>query len=66
MTNQREGYCRVCGEYSQGVYIDSPGICSACAAKFSYPKSLIELEKNMKDLEPEFSKVVDDHFWELV
>jgi len=43
MTSYHEGYCRLCGEYSQGVWIDSPGICAACAAKYGYPKSWNEL-----------------------
>jgi hypothetical protein len=66
MTCFREGYCRVCGAHSQGVHIDSPGICTPCASKFKYPRSLVELARNRKDLDPEFSKVVDKHFWELV
>jgi len=65
MTSYREGYCRLCGQYSQGLYIESVGICSACAAKYGRPKSLRELERNMKDLDPEYSKVADNHFWEL-
>jgi len=28
-------------------------------------QAMKELEKNMKPLPPEFSKMVDDHFWEL-
>lgn len=27
---------------------------------------LFEFERNMKPLDPEYSKVVDDHFWELI
>ena len=27
---------------------------------------LIKMAVDMKDLDPEYSKVVDDHFWELV
>jgi phosphoribosylformylglycinamidine (FGAM) synthase PurS component len=26
----------------------------------------LNLAENTKDLDPEFSKVVDDHFWDLV
>jgi len=33
MTSQREGYCRVCGEYSQGVYIEYDRLCNACHTK---------------------------------
>ena len=65
MTSQREGYCIFCGEYSQGLYIETPGLCNACAAKHGNPKSLRELERNMTPLDPEYSKVADNHFWEL-
>lgn len=25
-----------------------------------------DMQENMKDLDPEYSKLVDDHFWELI
>jgi hypothetical protein len=33
MTSYREGYCRICGEYSQGVYIEFDRLCNACHDK---------------------------------
>ena len=48
MTSYREGYCRICGAYSQGVHIDYPGLCAACAAKYGYPKSLQELKDQIQ------------------
>jgi len=33
MTSYREGYCRICGEYSQGIYIEFDRLCTACHAK---------------------------------
>jgi hypothetical protein len=33
MTSYREGYCRICGEYSQGIYIEFDRLCNACHDK---------------------------------
>jgi len=66
MTCFREGYCRVCGAHSQGVHIDSPGICTPCASKFGYPRSLTKLAKIMKDLDYKSSEIVDSYLRELL
>lgn len=29
-------------------------------------RKIINLEQKVKDLEPEYSKAIDDHFWDLI
>lgn len=48
MTSYRSGYCIICGEYSQSVSIEFPGLCLACADKWDYPKTLKELVTRMQ------------------
>lgn len=55
MTNHPIGECPYCGRVLRS---SGPCICK-------YLASFNELVKTIKDLDPEYSKVVDDHFWEL-
>ena len=62
--------CLICGTHiGKG---NDPSICEQkrCGEIYRYEvafdKFVKELSENQKDLPPEYSKFVDDHFWELV
>ena len=63
-------HCLICHDYiGKG---NDPAICKKqrCKNLFEYEcafnKFAKEITENQKDLDPEYSKLVDDHFWELI
>lgn len=57
------------GNCQHGLSLDvrSEDCCLICASpKCGEDDFFKELAKNQKDLEPEFIKIVDRHFWELL
>ena len=63
-------HCLICHEYiGKG---NDPAICKKqrCKDIFEYEcafnKFAKKITENQKNLDPEFSKVVDDHLWELI
>lgn len=56
--------CSSCGvEFTGSDAIDFPILCKTCKVLSDFSKKLIG---DMKDMPPEFSKVVDKYFWELI